>query len=261
MVSRMRAPFVACALMFVVACGASDPPAQDPSDASTDLGTATDGPATVDARADGASDGVAPPPDASSLVDDLLAKVATCKQVSAGKFKTDDQTNLPENIPICGLVGAVFWQADMDIDCDGKTTAQCNSTTDPSYQNQTAATDSQGNPLDAAALPYVVIPSNGTRFNYTNAGLKMGSVVLVIYGGKIEYGILGDTGPTNIIGEASYAMAKNLGINPDPKVGGVDKGVTYIAFTGTAAVVKKKEDHAEAVTLGGTLTADLLKNN
>ena len=162
---------------------------------------------------------------------------------------------------MCGLVGAVFWQADMDIDCDGKTTTQCNSTTDPSYQNQTAATDSQGNPLDAAALPYVVVPSNGTRFNYTNAGLKMGSVVAVIYGGKIEYGILGDTGPVNIIGEASYAMAKNLGIDPDPKVGGVDKGVTYVAFTGTAAVVKKKEDHTEAVTLGGTLAADLLKNN
>jgi len=261
----MRFPFAACALLgAVIACGASDPPAQNPNDASSDLGVSPDvasGPdASVDASGDvvSAGDGAA---DASSLVADLLAKVATCKQVSAGKFKTDDQVNLPENIPVCGLVGAVFWQADMDIDCDGKTTAQCNSTTDPAYQNQTAATDSQGNPLDAAALPYVVVPGNGTRFNYTNAGLKMGSVVAVIYGGKIEYGILGDTGPVNIIGEASYAMAKNLGINPDPKVGGVDKGVTYIAFTGTTAVVKKKEDHTEAVTLGGTLSADLLKNN
>ncbi|CAN5491871.1 hypothetical protein BH09MYX1_BH09MYX1_65090 [soil metagenome] len=89
----------------------------------------------------------------------------------------------------------------------------------------------------------------------------MGSVVAVIYGGKIEYGILGDTGPLNIIGEASYAMAKNLGIDPNPATGGVDKGVTYIAFTGTAAVVKKKEDHGEAVTLGTTLASDVVKNN
>ena len=249
-------------LLFVAACGASDPPVQSPADAGLDAALAADA-TTSDS---GASDSAPPPVEAgtdasTSLVADLLAKVASCNQVSPGKFKTDDQTNLQEVIPICGLTGAVFWQADMDIDCDGKTTTTCNSSTDPAYQNQTAATDSQGNPLDAAALPYVVIPQNGTRFNYTNAGLKMGSVVAVIYGGKIEYGILGDTGPLNIIGEASYAMAKNLGINPDPKVGGVDKGVTYIAFTGTTAVVKKKEDHAEAVTLGTSLAQTLLKNN
>ncbi len=252
-----RIAFAAAGLVVFCACGAADPPAQSPDGSVADTGSeaAAADAAAPDAPAEAAADADA----GTSLVAALLAKVASCNQVSPGKFKTDDETNLPENIPICGLTGAVFWQADMDIDCDGKTTPQCNSTTDPAYQNQTAATDSQGNPLDAANFPYVVIPGNGTRFNYTNAGLKMGSVVAVIYGGKIEYGILGDTGPVNIIGEASYAMAKSLGIDPDPKVGGVDKGVTYIAFTGTTAVVKKKEDHAEAVTLGTQLATNLVK--
>ena len=89
----------------------------------------------------------------------------------------------------------------------------------------------------------------------------MGSVAAVIYDGKIEYGIVGDVGPTSIIGEASYAMAKRLGINPDPKVGGISTGVTYIVFTGPSGVVSKKEDHAEAVTKGTARAAQFLAEN
>ena len=53
----------------------------------------------------------------------------------------------------------------------------------------------------------------------------------VIFNGKIQYAVFGDTGPTDIIGEASYACAQKLGINPDPKNGGVGSGVTYISGT------------------------------
>ena len=42
--------------------------------------------------------------------------------------------------------------------------------------------------------------------------------------------VFADEGPSNIIGEASFATAKALGINPDPSNGGVDSGVTYIVF-------------------------------
>lgn len=246
-------------LLLALACSSSDPITPEPGvDAGADVTTAPETGTPVDASEASA------PVDSSgdaSIVNDLLAKIANCKQVSNGKYKTDDEPNLPENIPVCGLTGAVWWTSDMDIDCDGKQTTQCNKQTDAAYQNQTAATDSKGDPLDAAALPYVVIPGTSARFSYPSAGLKMGSVVAVLYNGKLEFGILGDVGPSNIIGEASYAMAKNLGIDPDPSTGGVDNGVTYIAFTGTTAVVKKKEDHAEAVTLGQSLAADLIKNN
>jgi len=178
-----------------------------------------------------------------------------------GNYKTDSDPGLPIDIPICGLKGAVFWKADLDVDCDGKQSAQCNLQTDAAYQAQTSATDSNGDPLDAATLPYVVVPLPSTRFDYAAAGLAFGSVIAVIYQGKVEYGVFGDEGPKAIIGEASYAMAASLGINPDPSVGGTDSGVTYIAFTGAGAVVAKIEDHPAAVTLGEKLASTLVGAN
>jgi hypothetical protein len=192
---------------------------------------------------------------------DLLALVAACNEVSTGNYTTDADPGLPANIPICGLKGAVFWKADLDVDCDGKQSAPCNLQTDGAYQPETSATDSNGDPLDAATLPYVVVPLPSSRFDYGAAGLALGSVIAVIYGGQVRYGVFGDEGPKEIIGEASYAMAQSLGINPDPSVGGTDSGVTYIAFTGSGAVVPKIEDHPAAVKLGEQLAATLLTAN
>lgn len=156
----------------------------------------------------------------------------------------------PSNISICGYPQAVAWKADLSVDCDGKMSTKCNLAADPAYQNQTAATDSHGQPLDAATLPYVVVPSVSARFDFEAAGLAMGSVVAVIYNGKLEYGVLGDTGPVSIIGEASYRMAELLGIDPDPSTGGIESGVAYIAFTGSVSKVGVIEDDDAATALG-----------
>lgn len=189
---------------------------------------------------------------------DLLAELSSCQQLAGTtKFKSDAGSS--STIPLCGLSGAIWWKADLDVDCDGGTSAVCKS--DPTYQAQTAATDSKGKPLDASKLPFVVIPGTSKGFNYKTAGLKMGSVVAVIYQDKLSFGILGDVGPMGVIGEASYATAVELGINPSPTSGGVDSGVTYIAFTGAAAVVTTKEDHAEAVQLGNTLSNQFINAN
>src|SRR6266496_913570 len=128
-------------------------------------------------------------------------------------------------------------------------TTECNLSTDPWYMNQTAATDSSGQPLDAAHLPYVVIPGKSTRFDYRAAGLAMGSVFAVIYKDQVQYGVAGDIGPTAVIGEASYKMADLLGINPDPHYGGTDEEVIYIGFTGTEAIAMPIEDHDRAVSI------------
>lgn len=178
---------------------------------------------------------------------ELMTRLASCHRVG-GTYASD--SGRAETIEICGLSTAVFWKADLDVDCDGKTTSKCSGSTDPAYQNQTSATDSHGRPLDAAALPYVVVPLPSTRFDYATAGLALGSVVAVIYQDRVEYGVLGDEGPNGIIGEASYAMASALGIDPDPATGGVDAGVTYVAFTGASAVVAPIEDHGAARDLG-----------
>ena len=191
------------------------------------------------------------PPDAPVAGDptaaQLLGAIATCTIVG-GKYAKD--AGGAATVDICGLTGAVFWKADLDVDCDGKMSAQCSLSTDPDYMNQTAATDSHGMALDAAALPYVVVPGVSTRWSYRTAGLAMGSVVAVIYADRVEYGVLGDVGPVANIGEASYKMADLLGIDPNPRTGGTNGEVAYVAFTGAAAEVAVIEDHAMAVEIG-----------
>jgi hypothetical protein len=99
------------------------------------------------------------------------------------------------------------------------------------------------------------------KWSYRTAGISMGSIGLAIYKDKIEFGVVGDVGPKAIIGEASYAMAKKLGINPNPATGGISSGVTYILFTGTGAVVRPIENHAKAVELGQQKVKQLLEEN
>jgi hypothetical protein len=190
----------------------------------------------------------APAPDGPSA-DALRGVVANCKQVSSGLFKVDSYGDA--NVPVCGLGGAVFWTADLDVDCDGRESTRCNGRADPDYQAETAAHDAHGQPLDAAALPYVVVPGVSDRWSYKDAGLRVGrSVVAVVYGNRVVYGVIGDVGPKALLGEASYAMAERLGMSPDPRKGGVDKGVLYIAFTGPEGEIKRADDTAEAERTG-----------
>ncbi|WP_310720985.1 glycoside hydrolase family 75 protein [Streptomyces lydicus] len=188
---------------------------------------------------------------------DLLAKLKGCSQLSNGKYRTDEETSA--TVPVCGKNGAVFWKADMDVDCDGQTTSKCNADTDPWYQDDTAFRQSNGKPLNAEKLPYVVVPSSSGIWNYASAGIKGGGVVAVIYNNQVEYAVVGDTGPDKIIGEASYAAAKNLGINPDPENGGADSGVTYVLFKNSKA--SPIESHADAVSRGDALAKKFLQDN
>jgi hypothetical protein len=188
---------------------------------------------------------------------ELLAKVTSCSQISNGTYKTDSEAG--RTVPVCGKNGAVFWKADMDIDCDGQRTTQCNENTDCCFQPDTAFHQSNGQPLIASSLPYVVVPSPSSTWNYQNFGIQGGGVVAVIYNNQVEYAVVGDTGPTDIIGEASYRTAADLGINPDPSNGGTDSGVTYIVFKNST--ISPIEDHNKAVSTGQTLARTFINNN
>lgn len=188
---------------------------------------------------------------------ELLAKVGTCSQISHGKYKTDPSAE--PDVPVCGMDGAVFWKAGLGIDCDGQITPACNESTDPWFQPDTRFHQSNGKPLSAERLPYVVVPSAGSIWNYASAGIKGGGVVAVIYRNKVEYAVVGDTGPSNTIGEASYATAKALGMDPNPKTGGAESGVTYILFKNSQS--KPIESHSAATTLGHDLTQRFLASN
>jgi len=195
--------------------------------------------------------------EAGPTAQQLLAKTNGCKQISNGKYKTDSETG--RTIAVCDAGSAVFWKADMDIDCDGQPTARCNKDTDPWFYPDTAFPRSDGKALIADQTPYIVVPSVSSTWNFGNSGLKGAGSCAVIYNNKVLYTVIGDTGPNDIIGEASYATAKSLGINPDPANGGVDSGVTYICFKNSK--VSPIEDHGKATSVGEGLAAKFVQGN
>jgi archaellum component FlaF (FlaF/FlaG flagellin family) len=190
-------------------------------------------------------------PKAAPTAAQLLAKTSSCSVASKGKYKTDSDVSTA-TINICKSGSAFFWKADMDIDCDGVATSVCNKSKDPWYQGQTSFTTSKGKSFTASVTHYYVIPLPSSRFNYQSAGIKPGTVAAVVYNNKVVYAVFADEGPNNIIGEASYATAKALGINPDPKNGGTDSGVTYIVLKGN--VPSPVEDN-NAITAKGEAAA------
>jgi hypothetical protein len=105
-----------------------------------------------------------------------------------------------------------------------------------------------------------VVPSASSTWNYSGFDIGCGSIVAIIYHNKVLYAVVGDTGPTGIIGEASYASAKTLGIDPDPATGGTDSGVTYLVFQG-ANRASPIESTKDAVARGQQLTQDFLARN
>ncbi|MFF8594135.1 glycoside hydrolase family 75 protein [Streptomyces sp. NPDC015220] len=185
---------------------------------------------------------------------DLLALVRGCTRVSRGRYRPD--AGAPATIPVCGLPGAVFWKADMDIDCDGRPTRRCNRRTDPHFWPSAAYAQSDGRRLNAEHLPYIVLPAPSRVWDHRVHGVRGGSVAAVVYRGRVQYAVVGDTGPRTIIGEASYATARRLGIPADPRCGGARTGVTYIVFEHSR--VSPIEDHRAAVAEGERLARRLV---
>jgi len=186
----------------------------------------------------------------------LLAKLKTCHPISGARFATDEHG--ARTIPICGAVGGLFWKADMDIDCDGQVTAHCNLKADRAFQPGTALSPG-GKPLAAEKTPYVVLPQRSTFFDAAKQGIQLGAVAVIVYKGKVAYAVFGDTGPKEIVGEASYRVAKLLGIDPDPSSGGTASGVTYIVFRNTRVVDPR--DAAAIVKAGQAAAALFLRKN
>ncbi|WP_338693540.1 glycoside hydrolase family 75 protein [Streptomyces sp. Q6] len=186
---------------------------------------------------------------------DLLAAVSGCREITHGRYRTDDGARA--TVPVCATRGAVHWKADLDVDCDGRRGRYCNRRTDPLFLATTAYQQSDGRHLSAERLPYIVVPGSSRRWNPYRSGVRGGTVGAIVYRGKVLYAVVGDTGPTDLIGEASYAAARALGIDPDPIRGGAGNEVTYILFPGTTA--RPIESHAAAVTAGEAAARKLVR--
>ncbi|MFZ4183138.1 glycoside hydrolase family 75 protein [Streptomyces pseudogriseolus] len=228
--------------------GGSAAPDAAPSAPATATGTATpspdaSGPATPD-PAPSDPERTAPTTPAPVTAADLLAKVSGCTSVSRGRYRKDRGT--AATVPVCGTRDAVYWKADMDIDCDGRPGAHCNAGTDPNFSSSTAFAQSDGRALSSEKLPYVVVPAPSGIWDYREHGVRGGSVAAMVYRDRVSYAVVGDVGPTDIIGEASYAAATSLGIDPDPRSGGAPSGVTYIVFTDSRVTPLEDREAAES---------------
>jgi glycosyl hydrolase group 75 (putative chitosanase) len=81
--------------------------------------------------------------------------------------------------------------------------------------------------VDAASIPYVVLPPEG----FKHAKLGDFAAVMNVENGKIAAAIVADeSAPELPIGEGSIALAKTLGIDSDARAGGTDRGVVYVIY-------------------------------
>lgn len=62
---------------------------------------------------------------------------------------------------------------------------------------------------DATRVPFLVTP--GGLNSIAGNALKTGDLVVVVWGGRVAYGVIGDSGPPGQIGEASKALLAQLG--------------------------------------------------
>lgn len=91
--------------------------------------------------------------------------------------------------------------------------------------------------VDSETVPYVVVNSaiiNGTR----GAVLGCKAIAINLRTNERVEGVVGDVGPRHKIGEVSIEMARRLGFNPSPRMGGTEKPIVkYIIFPGVPATV------------------------
>jgi hypothetical protein len=164
----------------------------------------------------------------------------------------------------------IFWQSNMDVDCDGSNNGDC-SGFDPSHQS----TMSCGceDEVDANVVPYFVIPGcsdcgdcggSWGPFAYNQRGINYGQIAAVIYQIGSTTGVcympfLDEDGCNTEIGECSAAGCRFLGVNPNPENGGsLDNNVAFIVFPGSANRISDYANHTQAVTVGQAAAAALL---
>lgn len=120
------------------------------------------------------------------------------------------------------------------------------------YVSMTALYDSriedEHNPrrfVDAASVPYVVLPPEGLK----HAKLGDFATILNLKNGKVAGGIVADeSAPGLPMGEGSMALARMLGIDPNPRTGGVEKGVAYVIYPGSGNSEPRSPDQIARIS-------------
>lgn len=88
--------------------------------------------------------------------------------------------------------------------------------------------------LDSEKVPFIVVPAPlRTLVKATILGCRA-RVTHLLTGNSIE-AVVGDIGPATHLGEASIAVAKELGVPSDPRKGGCETDISYEIFPGVPA--------------------------
>ncbi|PWY87547.1 putative fungal chitosanase [Aspergillus heteromorphus CBS 117.55] len=180
-------------------------------------------------------------------------RTKTCDNIIASGFS--DGTTGDTTFEYCGdIPNAIFLHSssnggqydNMDVDCDGAHASGGDCGDDPSIQGQTSFQDQVVqygiSDLDANVHPYVVF--GNTNFDPQSSGMQPLSVMAVVCGGQLYYGVWGDMNGGGVTGEASIALAKlcfpGEGITGDN--GHTADDVLYIGFEGQNAVPGSSAD-------------------
>ena len=184
---------------------------------------------------------------------DLLALAAKASPLTSKYYISD--VDSPKTIEIDSIKTARIWTADMDIDCDGQSDPRC--ADDQSHSGSLSC----GTAINPAETPFFVMPASNTTWAYAKDSIKIGQIAAIIYNNQVEYAVFLDAcGIDGVIGEASYAAAYNLGVDPDPDTGGTDGPVTYIIFRGASGRLASADwsNHDKAISVGSQLAVQLL---
>jgi len=98
-----------------------------------------------------------------------------------------------------------------------------------SLRNAAGSVSSPGAYVNAAKIPYVVLPPEFMA----QFGITLGDLALVtnLKNGKSSFAIFADVGPHGKIGEGSIALAHALGLDDNPRHGGTgDPSIAYLVF-------------------------------
>jgi hypothetical protein len=218
--------------------------------------------------------------DSEKVIPANIAVQANNKNMNNGGvgfcLQCSDQNSRPtaqnKTVSLYQNASAVFFAADMDIDCDGTSTGICGGT-DPSHQGQLSCdskgkcSKNNGGQVDASTTPFIV-SSTGSPFSASSRGIDVGQLSVIINRltnpPSIVYApMLDEDGVAQEIGEASSGLAKLIGIDENPETGGGGgpSSIVYIIFRGIEARltnVSDFADHQKAINLGQALAAKLI---
>lgn len=112
--------------------------------------------------------------------------------------------------------GRVHFTSHARVDSDGATGSKRE---DPDWQGDTSLHHADGTPLDAKTEKYIAVPPVIIQ---KTKGIVLGCKARVTWNGRSVDAVVADEGPASGLGELSVACAAALGMDTNPRNGGVD---------------------------------------